>query len=66
VSPATPKTESGIYWGYTTRLASSLSAVFTESSFPDGYDLIIGTSERGTDVDNYTIPQFKFVSNSPC
>jgi methyltransferase len=28
-------------------VASSLSAVFTESPFDDGYDLSIGTSERG-------------------
>lgn len=48
VHPQAPRTEAGYYWGYTVRNASSLSAVFTESQFEDGYDLSIGTSERGT------------------
>ncbi|ROW16475.1 hypothetical protein VPNG_02901 [Cytospora leucostoma] len=48
VHPETPRTEAGYYWGYTVRNASSLSAVFTESQFEGGYDLSIGTSERGT------------------
>ncbi|KAF1344775.1 putative RNA methyltransferase [Delphinella strobiligena] len=30
VSPDTPREEAGYYWGYSTRLASSLSAIFTE------------------------------------
>jgi len=37
----------GIFWGYQTRIADSISAVFTESPFEQGYDLTIGTSERG-------------------
>ncbi|XP_078406304.1 putative methyltransferase C9orf114 homolog [Cetorhinus maximus] len=59
VAPHAPRTESGLYWGYTVRLASCLSAVFTECSFKDGYDLSIGTSERGSNVDNVTLPSFK-------
>lgn len=51
---------SGLYWGYSVRLASSLSQVFTscpfssppthtsgESDQPAEYDLVIGTAERG-------------------
>ncbi|CAN8100546.1 unnamed protein product [Discula destructiva] len=48
VHPTAPRTDAGYYWGYNVRSASSLSAVFTESAFAGGYDLSIGTSERGT------------------
>ncbi|PPJ57454.1 hypothetical protein CBER1_04393 [Cercospora berteroae] len=47
VAPETPREEAGYYWGYSVRLASSLSAIFTECPFDGGYDLSIGTSERG-------------------
>jgi predicted SPOUT superfamily RNA methylase MTH1 len=48
VSPDTPREECGYYWGYNVRQASSLGAVFTECPFDGGYDMSIGTSERGT------------------
>lgn len=48
VHPQAPRTEGGFYWGYSVRKCGSLSAVFTESPFEDGYDISIGTSERGT------------------
>lgn len=47
VSPTAPLDEEGIYWGYTTRLASSLNAIFAECPYEGGYDLRVGTSERG-------------------
>ncbi|KAM3421864.1 putative methyltransferase C9orf114 [Cercospora zeina] len=47
VAPETPREEAGYYWGYSVRQASSLSAIFTECPFDGGYDLSIGTSERG-------------------
>jgi predicted SPOUT superfamily RNA methylase MTH1 len=47
VDPAEPREEGGYYWGYTVRQAPSLSAVFTECVFENGYDVSIGTSERG-------------------
>lgn len=59
VSPQHPRTEDGIYWGYRVRLASCLSAVFTECPFKDGYDLTIGTSERGRIVEDVTLPDFR-------
>nr|XP_003230220.2 PREDICTED: putative methyltransferase C9orf114 homolog [Anolis carolinensis] len=59
VSSHHPRTVSGLYWGYTVRLASCLSAVFAESPFTDGYDLSVGTSERGTPVDQATLPAFR-------
>ena len=53
VPPSTPTSESGLYWGYQVRLADSLAAVFSESPYAaeGGYDVSIGTSERGTPVE---------------
>lgn len=61
VSPSAPRTECGIYWGYTVRLASSFGAVFTQSPYDDGYDVMVGTSERGSDVDSLKLQPFKYV-----
>jgi len=47
VAPTAPREEGGFYWGYTIRVAPSLTAVFTECPFEGGYDVSIGTSERG-------------------
>lgn len=62
VSPAAPREEKGTYWGYTTRLATSMQAVFDECPFEEGYDLKIGTSERGhvsIDDKKYKVPNYK-------
>ncbi|XP_061333033.1 kynurenine--oxoglutarate transaminase 1-like isoform X1 [Pezoporus flaviventris] len=59
VSSQHPRTVSGLYWGYSVRLASCLSAVFSECPFKEGYDLSIGTSERGSSVDEATLPSFR-------
>lgn len=50
VAPSAPREEAGYYWGYSVRSASCLSAVFTECPFDGGYDLTIGTSERGVPI----------------
>uniref|UniRef100_A0A2M3ZIQ1 28S rRNA (uridine-N(3))-methyltransferase n=1 Tax=Anopheles braziliensis TaxID=58242 RepID=A0A2M3ZIQ1_9DIPT len=50
VPPSQPRQETGIYWGYSVRIANSLSQVFTKSPYKGGYDLTIGTSDRGTNV----------------
>jgi len=42
-----PTTKNGYYWGYNVRQAASLSNVITESPYLNGYDFVIGTSERG-------------------
>lgn len=47
VSPDAPREEAGYYWGYSVRQASSLSNVFTECPYDGGYDISVGTSERG-------------------
>ncbi|XP_036384818.1 putative methyltransferase C9orf114 homolog [Megalops cyprinoides] len=59
VAPHVPQTEGGFYWGYTVRLASCLSSVFTECPHKEGYDLTIGTSERGSNIDSVTLHPFK-------
>ena len=63
VSPSAPREEDGTYWGFTTRMADSISAVFEECPFSDvGYDLKIGTSERGSkSVEDKTfgLPKFR-------
>lgn len=52
VAPESPREDAGYYWGYNVRQAASLSGVFTESPFDGGYDISIGTSERGQSLDS--------------
>ncbi|KAF2659259.1 DUF171-domain-containing protein [Lophiostoma macrostomum CBS 122681] len=47
VESSAPRKEAGYYWGFITRKAESLSAVYTECPLSSGYDFSIGTSERG-------------------
>jgi predicted SPOUT superfamily RNA methylase MTH1 len=54
--------EDGTYWGYTTRLASSIQKVLEECPYSSGYDLKIGTSERGSQTvesKTYSIPAYQ-------
>lgn len=46
--PEAPRTEGGYYWGYAVRVSATLSGVFTECPHAGGYDLSVGTSDRGT------------------
>lgn len=41
----------GVYWGYNVRLASSLSNIFAKAPYQEGYDLTIGTSDKGKSID---------------
>lgn len=50
VPPAEPRTATGIYWGYNVRIANSISQVFSQSPYPDGYDVTVGTSDRGANI----------------
>uniref|UniRef100_A0A672HZ79 28S rRNA (uridine-N(3))-methyltransferase n=1 Tax=Salarias fasciatus TaxID=181472 RepID=A0A672HZ79_SALFA len=59
VAPHVPRSEGGLYWGYSVRLASCFSAVFTESPFKEGYDVTVGTSERGSSLDRAALPPFR-------
>ncbi len=56
VHPDTPRQQGGYYWGYGVRQAASLSGVFTECPYDGGYDVSIGTSERGTPVSQASLP----------
>ncbi|TMW62299.1 hypothetical protein Poli38472_009792 [Pythium oligandrum] len=62
VSSAEPREQLGVYWGYTARFASSLSNVWKDCPFQGGYDLKIGTSERGNvcvDDDDFKLPRHR-------
>nr|POE89959.1 integral membrane protein sed5 [Quercus suber] len=52
VAPDAPRKEKGYYWGYAVRQAGSLGEVFTECPFDGGYDVSVGTSERGVTLDS--------------
>lgn len=57
VPPVEPYEKLNLYWGYYVRRATSLSKVWEDNLFLPGkkfYDLIIGTSERGDNIDKYT------------
>jgi len=47
IHPSAPRTEGGYFWGYSVRKASTVSNVLTEGPYEEGYDMSIGTSERG-------------------
>ncbi|CAJ1441056.1 unnamed protein product, partial [Effrenium voratum] len=57
VEPSEPRTKAGLYWGFQTRLAGNLKAVFEECPF-GSYDLSIGTSERGEALGLGRLPKF--------
>ncbi|KAF8058136.1 Spo [Scenedesmus sp. PABB004] len=59
--PSAPREEAGLYWGYTVRLARGLSGLLHEGPFPGGYDLKLGTSERGQAVPpgHLALPRFR-------
>jgi predicted SPOUT superfamily RNA methylase MTH1 len=62
VSPSAPREDDGTYWGFTTRMATSINDVFEGCPFETGYDLKIGTSERGdksVDGKNFSVPKFE-------
>ncbi|XP_060526706.1 putative methyltransferase C9orf114 [Cylas formicarius] len=59
VSPSAPRNETGIYWGYRVRIANSLSKVFSQCPYEGGYDISIGTSDKGTSVDTFECTKYK-------
>ena len=62
VSPAAPREDNGMYWGYTTRFANSIHEVFDGCPFDGGYDLKIGTSERGdksVEQNSFRLPTYE-------
>jgi methyltransferase len=59
IHPKAPREEGGYFWGFEIRKCASLSAVFTDSPFEEGYDISIGTSERGRPLTNAFPPTSK-------
>ncbi|XP_011864938.1 PREDICTED: putative methyltransferase C9orf114 homolog [Vollenhovia emeryi] len=51
VPPNVPRAETDVYWGYTVKLAKNLTEVLTNCQYKGGYDLTIGTSDKGTSID---------------
>lgn len=60
VSPLQPRQETGVYWGYTVRIAKSLSDIFTKSEFSSGYDLTVGTSDKGKSINTIEKKSLKY------
>ncbi|XP_041970775.1 putative methyltransferase C9orf114 [Aricia agestis] len=60
VSLQTPRAETGVYWGYTVRIANTLGQVFTQCPYKEGYDMTIGTSDRGTSIDEISEKDIKY------
>ena len=60
VSPTQPRADTGVYWGYTVRVASSLSQIITKCPYEDGYDLTIGTSDKGEMVNEVPERSMKY------
>lgn len=68
VNRDTPRIKKGAYWGYRVRMVNQLSGLQKrvcgffdkcgENPSDCKYDLVIGTSERGSNVDNYQMPKF--------
>lgn len=52
VPPDVPKSDTGTYWGYSVRLANNITEVLTQCPYKDGYDLTIGTSDKGSAIDD--------------
>lgn len=59
VPPREPTTKLGLYWGYRLRIAKSVRTVFDECPYSGGYDLTIGTSERGEALGVSRLPPHK-------
>ncbi len=55
-SPTALHDKDGTFWGYTTRLASSVNVIFAEFPYKGGYNLRVGTSKQG----NVSINNSKF------
>ena len=47
VPPREPREKLGLHWGFSVRLAKDLPSVWSECPFGGGYDLSLGTSDKG-------------------
>lgn len=60
VPPNVPRTETGIYWGYTVKLAKSFAELLTNCQYKSGYDLTIGTSDKGVSIDEIEVKSLEY------
>lgn len=59
VSMTEPKEKCGLYWGYVVRVVENFNEVFENSFYEEGYDLIIGTSDKGQNYEEADYRKFK-------
>ena len=55
VSMSEPFLKNGAYWGYVVRVCETYKEIFNDSIYEEGYDFIIGTSDKG---ENYRTADF--------
>ena len=55
VSMSEPFIKNGTYWGYVVRVCETYNDIFNNSIYKEGYDFIIGTSDKG---ENYRTANF--------
>ena len=56
VSMSEPFIKNGTYWGYVVRVCETYNDIFNNSIYKEGYDFIIGTSDKG---ENYRTANFE-------
>ncbi|GFW41433.1 putative methyltransferase C9orf114 [Trichonephila clavipes] len=59
VSPITPLKLENCYWGYQVRFAPSLNSVISRCPFKGGYDVTIGTSDKGQNYKEVSFPIYR-------
>ena len=52
VSMSEPFIKNGTYWGYVVRVCETYNDIFNDSIYKEGYDFIIGTSDKGENYRN--------------
>eukprot|EP01029_Cantina_marsupialis_P001633 TRINITY_DN1143_c0_g1_i1.p1 TRINITY_DN1143_c0_g1~~TRINITY_DN1143_c0_g1_i1.p1 ORF type:complete len:328 (-),score=91.00 TRINITY_DN1143_c0_g1_i1:1158-2141(-) len=52
VSSAEPREKYGVYWGYQARNVENFHEIFTKCPYEGGYDMTLGTSDTGENIDN--------------
>jgi len=60
VSMSEPYIKNGTYWGYVVRVCETYKDIFNDSIYDEGYDFIIGTSDKG---ENYRTANFSKKKN---
>ena len=55
VSMSEPFLKNGTYWGYVVRVCETYKDIFNDSIYKEGYDFVIGTSDKG---ENYKTANF--------